>query len=409
VLLWAGRVRRHTAAALRHRQLVAVGTMGLALLILFGRRPESFLRPQFWAEDGAIFFNQADHYGWHSLFIPHAGYHNFLTRAVACLAAPLDPLWSPTIYFWANTLAVCAIALALFSPRLELHGRLWLALALVLVPHTGEVFSNLTNTQWITALGLVLLLIIRDPTHRWQWAVDAVLALAIGLTGIFSILFLPLFAARALWRRTRYAAFVAFVVALAALVQATAWIRKPKPAVVSDPADPFAAVLVAGRRIGVAAWRTPWLDAHASGSWIVLMGLAVLCALVWMGLRNRERRETRLLLWGCLILLYLAVAWKFAGGRMLVNGLLGDRYFFIPKVLLLWLLILESYSPTRWKWLARGLCALALVTAPFRFRFEPYRDYNWPAWAAKIRAHQPVDVPINPPGFGFHHPGRWRP
>ena len=54
---------------------------GAFLLVLFARRPETFLNPQLWAEDGFIFFVQADEFGARALTFSWAGYHHFLLRS----------------------------------------------------------------------------------------------------------------------------------------------------------------------------------------------------------------------------------------------------------------------------------------------------------------------------------------
>src|SRR5205823_14415345 len=88
-----------------------------------------------------------------------------------------------------------------------------------LLPHTAEVFGNLTNLQWLSALGLVWLLVARDALNRRQYATDGLLAGVIGLTGIFSILLTPLFVWRAWRRKTRPSMFLASVVAITAAIQ----------------------------------------------------------------------------------------------------------------------------------------------------------------------------------------------
>ncbi len=170
------------------------------MLILFCRRPEMFLHPEFWAEDGWIFFVQADTLGPGALVTPYSGYHHFLLRIIAATAAGFDARWIPAAYISANLLIVLLIAVALFSPRSNLPNPAACALAIVLLPHTGEVFGSLANAQWLSALGLVWLLVARDPLKARQYTTDVLLAAIIGLTGIFSILLTPLFVWRA-WRR----------------------------------------------------------------------------------------------------------------------------------------------------------------------------------------------------------------
>jgi ABC-type enterobactin transport system permease subunit len=79
----------------------------------------------------------------------------------------------------------------------------------------------------------------------------------------------------------------------------------------------------------------------------------------------------------------------------------------MPKVLALWLMIMAGAGKGTFRWVARGICVLALVAALTDWRFVRYEDYDWPAHAARIRAGGPVnDIPINPHGSLFGYPGR---
>ena len=55
-------------------------------LVLYARMPDAFSHPQFWAEDGTIFFLDAHSGGWRALLDPYSGYLHLIPRAVAWLA-----------------------------------------------------------------------------------------------------------------------------------------------------------------------------------------------------------------------------------------------------------------------------------------------------------------------------------
>src|SRR3546814_19373926 len=61
-------------------------TACVAVVIL--RRPAVVLNPQFWAEDGKIWFAHVHNLGaWQSLFLPQTGYLQPLSRLVAAISA----------------------------------------------------------------------------------------------------------------------------------------------------------------------------------------------------------------------------------------------------------------------------------------------------------------------------------
>jgi hypothetical protein len=57
----------------------------LCLIILFYREPDGFLNPQFWAEDGVIFFTQNLTFGLSAFWKPYAGYLHLTPRIIAYL------------------------------------------------------------------------------------------------------------------------------------------------------------------------------------------------------------------------------------------------------------------------------------------------------------------------------------
>ncbi len=105
-----------------------------------------------------------------------------------------------------------------------------------MLPHTGEVFGNLTNLQWLAALGLVWLLLASDATRPWQHIGDMLTVTVLGLTGVFSVLFTPLFLYRAGQRRSLASAIIAGLLACAALVQAVTIYRTGSDTLSSETA-----------------------------------------------------------------------------------------------------------------------------------------------------------------------------
>ncbi|WP_420563488.1 hypothetical protein [Thalassobaculum sp.] len=79
-------------------QLIAVAALAVALLTL--RDSDTFLRPDFWAEDGRAFFGGWNALGWASLLEPKAGYLHLMPRTVAAVAGllPLGLVPAPIHY-----------------------------------------------------------------------------------------------------------------------------------------------------------------------------------------------------------------------------------------------------------------------------------------------------------------------
>jgi hypothetical protein len=86
----------------------------------------------------------------------------------------------------------------------------------------------------------------------------------------------------------------------------------------------------------------------------------------------------------------------------------GDRYLFIPKVLVAWLLI-SGWSQAGWiRWSTLTACGLLLLTTATHWRYERLPDRHWPDYARRIEAGERVEgIRVNP-GVTFSHPGRHR-
>ncbi len=381
-------------------------TAAAVLLVLFLRRPESFLHPQFFAEDGAVFYMGANRAPWGSILSPYAGHLHLASRLVATLSSGADPLWMPAIYFAASIAAVLSLTLALFSRRLGLPFPALLALGVVLVPHNGEVFDSLTDLQWILALGFIVLMLARDPQGPGQWLVDLGFASIASLSGVFSILFAPFFVLRAASRRTPAAAATACLVCAGAAIQAHEVLASPVPAT-PNSTPPILVLATFGHRVWLALLSTPALSDSAPVRARAAAGAAGLALLALLVLGMSASRPRRMVLAASLLLIVAAAIYRFRGELYLLGTVRnGDRYFFVPKVCLVWMLVLHLRPACALRWLSGAMLAALLVNSCLTFRFEPRKDYHWPYWAGRIATGERVVVPINPEGWEFVYDGQ---
>jgi hypothetical protein len=378
----------------------------LATAVLFVRKTDAFLNPQFWAEDFWPFFLDANAIGeiiWHQ----YNGYQHLLPRLIAWLSAFFDPSIQPALYVFFSLSITLGVVLQVLSSRHHLTGKVWCALAVVAVPHTGEVFLNPTNLQWVTALALLITLFKRDPVSFSNWLVDALWIFLAGLTGPFSVLFFPLFLARAIYRKSNGSWLVLSLLAIPAAVQ-TWQILHAAP---TTNTDPFSLA----RLFGVLCVRIPaTLAIGAQYSFKIgyagalATGLVFTAGLFWSTFRKGICREARLFILAAIILTLAASVrrmrldtWSFDD---IVNG---DRYLYIPKVLCIWLIVFLIHE-TVTVWGRRLVCGLALCAICLNipsFRFKPYEDLHWVTYCPAIRAGKEIEIPINP-GWKKIYPAR---
>ena len=85
----------------------------------------------------------------------------------------------------------------------------------------------------------------------------------------------------------------------------------------------------------------------------------------------------------------------------------GDRYFFIPRVLVAWLVILEFRSSLRAAaWTARGLAALGLALHAPHFVLTAPPDHRWKDHCDAIRRGVPARIKTLPEDWFIEYPGR---
>src|SRR4029077_12112899 len=121
-----------------------------AALLIVLRDPSLFTRPQFWAEDGKIWFAQAYNQGWlHSLTVPLSGYLCILPRLAAGVALFVPFRWAPLILSLEGLLLQALPVPILFSERCRnwapLSFRLLFAAVYVGIPDARDVHVVCTN------------------------------------------------------------------------------------------------------------------------------------------------------------------------------------------------------------------------------------------------------------------------
>jgi hypothetical protein len=398
-------MKARTAFPKTHPSATRLCITFLAVALIAVRKSDSLTNPQFWAEDGAIFFLEGEHYGgWNLLLSPYAGYLLLIPRLIAAFGAWVPLLHVPAFYAWSALAITGGVAWWLQSPRLNIPGGAVAALALAAVPHTGEVYLTLSNVQWITALGLFALVLADDaktPATRFS---ELALLTVVGLTGPFILLTLPLFLWRT-WNRRSPWSFVLLGTALACAAAHIPSLLARVPDVTAAPWVPLHHAAIIGRRVVVTLFfgTTPFPEILCAA-----LAIATFTGLTFMLWRRRAIMPPALIVLTFAVLVLAATGYKERPDTWTLSELTnGDRYFFIPKILVLWLLAaLALTSGPRLRPVFFSLLILPFVANAPRFLFPPALDQHWRASCELIARGQPVRVFIIPEGSSFIHPGR---
>ena len=342
--------------------LIAVAVAAVGLLAL--RDTDAFLRPDFWAEDGRAFFRGWNMFGWSSFIEPYAGYLHLMPRIVAAAAGLLPLEWTLVVFLvgaaafsaWASvTLFLClpgpAAWLGALTPLLAFGG--------------SEVLGTPTNLQWITAIALAAIA-VSAPGGTANKAAMVVIA---GLSGPFSLIYLPVFATR-LWllRTHRPEVIVCALALLCGAIQGGFILSQPQ---------------AGGGTLGLATLGTAGdlVKASVGSSW----GLVALAAAT-AGLAAGTYRLPRVGLAVLAGLVLAGIAVKFAPmPDMFAGGDVGHRYWYVPSGLLLLSLALMLAEPGRW---LRRAGAVGTVAFLLGYAYQPFlvpEPIHYGSWEQGIR------------------------
>lgn len=414
----------------RRRWGLRYATMACILaLIIVGRRPDVLTNPQFWAEDGSIYFQENLTIGFLPAFLKlYRGYPNLAQRLVALAGGWVPFAYAPRVYT-TGAIAVTALALASFCLPGFRHIvrseglRLGFCVACVCVPGGVESFATPTNIGWFLAVWLVFLSLMRLPASPWRVAAlgagGAIAVFSTPLAVLMSPLWLLRAAAGGARRDRNDVAFAATLLVAVCLVLTMTHTLGAETTLVLDLPG-YGKVPVGFRWISVwngigytfgSVFLPPVvLNAVAPDhSWLLPVGALVIGgSAVGVAAAEGDRRLAAVLV--CLYSVAGAVGLMVVG-RPVMNAVLGTvlpslypgRYLVFPAalVVLLVLIVVDGLSPRR-MWL--GAAALWTIVACAwgpSFAMPPLADLRWQMWAARLEAKVAsgsdtrVTIPVN--------------
>ncbi|MCP3477079.1 hypothetical protein NLM33_43765 [Bradyrhizobium sp. CCGUVB1N3] len=364
-----------------------------------------------------MLFTQAITGGMRSLLEPNGGALYTVERLGALFASTFFSIAAtPAVYELIATALLLIVALYALSSRLPFDrlSRVLLAISITFAPVKNETFLNLINAHWaFCGLGLILLAMSRPPETRAQAATDYVLCILMGLTGPFTLIYLPLFAAKLYFSRTRQS-LVLLLIAIATAGIQLAYLQSREYQIPAGTWDVSPATF-----FSVLVYRFLWMIVGYDllpytrlpllvGSTIVL-ALAVLCVFVIVVLLRRHEFERTFPLLACAMVLSATLAQY----REMPETLIGAaRYFYIPIVTLLWFVILIRQ-------LVPLVAYPVLISSLVAFLRHPawpeyvLQDLHWREASACLLRDPDCVVEINPVQFKFNvslpHPDRLQP
>jgi len=381
-------------------------TLLFVLIVGFYRKPDAFLNPQFWAEDGTIFFNHCLQFGFHSIFLSFVGYFHTIPRLIAYAASFFPYSIAPAIYNYSALAAVLVVCAKLFSSRLHLKHKPLFAIAMVLVPYSFlEGFMNITNVQFYLAPLLLILFLQDAPRSKYQLCMDFVTLVLIGLTGPFIILSLPLFIVRCVLNRTPYNYALCFTAIVLVIIQGHEIIIMPVGRHLSGDflysIDPWIDVF------GFRLFGEMFLGRLISNSInIKILAILSLCYPLLILFLTDFKKDRMYLVISFLYFgfsVVFAVLYKFRSIPFyLIGQYAGQHYFYVPYLMVMWGLITCLDSSKIKKRIAIIMLGLMLMSSFTDFQWPALKDNNWKEYSKQIKPGVPMKIPTTPRNFFIH-------
>jgi hypothetical protein len=326
----------------------------VACLLIISRRPAAVFHPQFWSEDGGIFF--ADAYnlgGWAALFRTYAGYFHIVPRIGAALAqlAPMAraPLVMNLIAILVQATPVNLLLRSRSSAWGGLYFRALMAVAYLALPNNAEITLGITYSNWVLALCMILVVVAAAPKGWIGQAFDCFLLVLAGLSGPFCIFALPIAIFLLGERRERWKWVTCGVVAACVVTQLWALlILDPK----GRPASPigfstalFTRMLGGNVFADALLGRIPLSAIQGTGVFLFLLCVALGGVAIMAACFLKANLEMRLfLLFAALVFAasLLSPAVYPQGGTTrweVMAGIVGIRYWFMPSLAFVWTLL----------------------------------------------------------------------
>ncbi len=385
----------------------------IAALAVISRRPDAITNPQFFAEDGAVWFADAYRLGFHSLFVPDAGYLQIFPRLIAGLAVLVPLIFAPLLMnmvgIVVQVLPVNLLASARFADWGSLPLRLVMGFLYIALPNSRELDVVITNAQWHLAL-LACILVLASSPVTWKWRVfDICLLLLSGLTGPFCLLLLPIAVIMWWMRRSNWRIVTSLVVAGCALAQLLVLYR-------ADPSIRYSAPLGATTRLFIDLLSGHVFLAAMFGfsnyserlpfTFLVLVALLGLVLFAYALLRTKL--EIRLFVLFSLLVFAASLRSPLVSRSdpqwQVLDHAYGIRYWFFPMLGFLWSVVWLA-QPGKNKWLrsfALAVIALMIFGIAKDWEYPAFSDHNFAQYAREFErmpSGKAMVFPLYPDGW----------
>jgi len=388
-----------------------IASFAVALVLIVLRDPSLFTHPQFWAEDGKVWFVQAYDGGWlHSLTQPLGGYLNTLQRLGAGAALLVPFRWAPLVMLLEGLFFQALPVPVLLSARCRnwapFSFRLLFAAVYIGIPDAREVHVLCTNCHWHLAVVEVLLAFAAVPRSLFGRIFDVFTFVLATVCGPFAVLLMP-FLFVFWWIRRQRWSLILFSILLVGSGFQLALMRHYQTARYYRFLGATVArfIRIVGGNTFLGALRGSTAYGHKEPLWVCTVSFLVGLAIIAYCSR-RAPLEVRLFFLYCFGILVASLRSPLVPPTPLplwemILHYSGIRYWYFPSLIFLWALLwCAFYARSRLFRTGGILLALILLQGIIRdWRIPALEDLHFPEYAAKFEAAPPgtyMKIPLNP-------------
>jgi hypothetical protein len=349
------------------------------VLITWYRRPDQFTHPYIWVEDGAMNIHAFYQHGWWSIFLPYPsyiGYFAFPTRLIFALAATSSFRWLPEMSFYLTLVFECFVIGAVALCPTKLRYRLLCALSILLIPTDAEVFGVSLYTGWWGSLLCALPLFWREERSLRERWLRLVLVVVGGFSSPIIIAFLPAYGLRFALSRSKQNAFDLVLATIVASAQALSIaLHSTGSSSIEMKLFPL------GRVIDVFLGYFVYQPLYDDPGWILRISSVAVLAFIAIALtaHRKIRSEPLSVLLAAFVGVVIITTVR-SHMQLAIHPVTGGpRYFFVPFVLLSWILIqLAAFDMRATRFVS---CVILFVAASNMLnigpRYHAPMDWRW--------------------------------
>ncbi len=413
---------QRAAHARGSRRVFRLITVVLVALALYSRRPDALRYPQFFAEDGRIWFQQAYNWGWlRALTHPDGGYFQTLPRLVASLALLFPVARGPLVFNLFGLGVEAAPGLFLLSSRLRTLGslptRCLLAFLYIAIPNMAEIHATIEYGQWHLAVLAFLVLVADPPLSRAGVFFDLAVLILCALTGPFCIFLLLPAGLISMVKRQPWSYLRLCILAGGAVLQGASLLlnfhRERSHAPLGASLLEFCRIIAGQIVLPVFQGRNRlehWgHNLHQVALVAGVVTFLAACAALFAFLRGPLPLRCFLLFAGTVLTAALVFPMGSLSGsqwQALATPESGARYWFIPELatiaVLLWMV--GRPRPLLLRAIAGVLVVTMLLAIGTHWRYWPMPNLDYPSYAARFEhlpAGSTMTIPLNPAGWSM--------